>query len=434
MFRGFLEHRGRIVSLGLPALVSQASYAAWSILTLLLARVLPSGQYAAFSLAKTIELFAVVIGGGFVMQALLKFASEAGSADRPDTVNSAAVLSAVLTAGGTVLLLAGGPLLESFYSDIPLSGLPGVLALLVASEGLCAIPKNSLLARGRTGAVMRADLAAFAVRTAIVLCMVGSGSLHTPHGIFLAQTVSNCVCLAVLMIHGASPWERGGRVTAKGMGRVWRFSLFTLGTSLAAYVYTSTDMLMLGRMAPGDVAGYGIARSLTMFVVVFNQAANIILLPLASRMQSSGRTAGVRARTWQGIALVELVQLPVVALFAVFPRQILDLLFDGRYTHAWPVVTILALLNIARPLGSLFSATASGLGRPQYSLLSVLLTAAVNVGLNAILIPLHGGVGAALATVVSATAGGAGIFLLVERYLRTGDRQGLEASHGARRT
>lgn len=419
MIREILASRGKIVSIGLPALVSQGSNAVWGIITLLVARVLPEEQYAAFALGKTVEILAVVVGGGFVMQALLKFASEGGERRRGDIVNSAAALSMILILAGAGILLAGGGLFKAFYDRIPLSGLPEVLALLVVTEGICAIPRNNLIAVQNTRAVMWGDLSGFTVRVSIVAWLVLTGRLSTPHSIFLAQSASNAICLLVLLGRGGRFFERGVRATRDGIKAVWKFSVYTLGTSLAAYIYSWTDILMLGKMAPGDVATYGVARSLTMFVANLNQAANIVLLPLVSRMQSTGRTPGVAARTWQGIAIVEAIQIPLIAVFAIFPRQILDLLFDGRYTEAWPVVTALAILNLFKPVGSLFSSAACGLGKPEYSLRSVIVTAILNVGLNAILIPVLGGLGAALATIVSATLGALTVFLAVNSYLRT---------------
>lgn len=408
---------GRLVSVGLPAVVSQGTNALWGVVTLLVARVLPERQYAAFSLAKTVEILAVTIGGGFVMQALLKYASE-GSGRRAETVNSAAVLALALTVAGAGLLLACGGVIQSFYGGIPLAGLPAVLSLMVLSEGICAVPRNNLLAVQKTRQVMWGDITGFAVRTSVVLFLALSGRLSSPHPIFISQALSNVACLLILLRGGGRFFEKGARLVKESFVRVWRFSVYTLGTSLAAYIYSWTDILMLGRMAPGDVATYGVARSLTMFVASLNQAANIVLLPLASRMHTTGRTPGVAARTWQGILLVEAIQLPFIAVFAIFPRQILDLLFEGRYTDGWAVVTVLALLNLARPVGSLFSSTACGLGKPEYSLRSVLVSALLNVGLNALLIPRIGGLGAAYATVISMVSGALAIYLSVRSYLK----------------
>ncbi|HOA04324.1 MAG TPA: oligosaccharide flippase family protein [Candidatus Fermentibacter daniensis] len=419
------------MAVGLPALVSQSTNALWGVITLLAARVLPTEAYAAFSLGKTIEILAVIMGGGFVMQALMKFASEAAGPRRGETVNSASALSIFLTIVGAGALLAGGGLLQDFYDGIPLEGLPSVLALLVLTEGACAIPRNYLIAGQRTGTVMRGDVAGFAVRVAILAWLLLKGRLDSPHPLFLAQSASNVVCLAFLVRGGGKFFESGARVTKEALATVWKFSVFTLGSFLASYVYSSTDILMLGKLAPGEVAVYGVARSLTMFVTSLNQAANIVLLPLASRMQSTGRTRGVMARTWQGIAIVEVIQLPFIAVFAVFPRQILHLLFGGRYDEGWPVVMVLALLNLFKPLGSLFSSTASGLGKPEYSLHSVTASAILNVGLNAMLIPVLGGLGAAIATVVSVIVGGAVIYLAVRAYLTSGGESGEESGRDA---
>lgn len=407
------------MKVGFPALVSQGTNALWGVITLLAARVLSNEAYAAFSLGKSIEILAVIMGGGFVMQALMKFASEAAGPGRGEIVNSASALSIALTLAGAGILFAGGGLLQDFYDGIPLGGLPSVLALLVLTEGACAIPRNHLIARQKTGTVMQGDLAGFAVRIAILAWLLLEDRLDSPHPLFLAQSASNVVCLAFLVRGGGRFFESGARVAKEALATVWKFSVFTLGSFFASYVYSSTDILMLGKLAPGEVAVYGVARSLTMFVTSLNQAANIVLLPLASRMQSTGRTGGVMARTWQGIAIVEAIQVPFIAAFAVFPRQILHLLFGGRYDEGWPVVMVLSLLNLFKPLGSLFSSAACGLGKPEFSLRSVTVSAVLNVGLNALLIPVLGGLGAAIATVFSVIAGGTAVYLAVRSYTRS---------------
>ena len=109
----------------------------------------------------------------------------------------------------------------------------------------------------------------------------------------------------------------------------------------------------------------------------------------------------------------------------------MHLLFGGRYDEGWPVVMVLALLNLFKPLGSLFSSTASGLGKPEYSLRSVTVSAILNVGLNALLIPVLGGLGAAIATVVSVIVGGAVIYLAVRAYLTSGGESGEESGRDA---
>jgi O-antigen/teichoic acid export membrane protein len=418
MLREILASRRKIVSIGLPALIGQGTAAAWGIVTIYVARVLPSDAYAAYSVARSVEFFAALLGGGFVLQALLKFASEGTGPREKKLVNAGSLLTAGLAVFGAAALALGGGLLQSFYGNLQLGGIPGILALMVLAEAMCAIPKNVLFARQRTKTVMWGDLTAFVLRSGIVVFLAATGRLRTSHAIFGAQALSSVASTLVLIYLGGRFGESGAGATRESFRQILRFSVFTLGSSLASFVYTWTDILMLGKLAPPDqVSAYGVCRSLAAFAVSLNAAANIILLPLASRMTSQSRS-GVIQRTWQGIAIITAILLPFTIIVVLFPVPILQLLFDGKYNYASPVLVALCLINLIRPVGSLFSATAAGVGKPLYSLISVATSAVLNIVLNAVLIPPYGGLGAAIATAISMAGGGAAIVLMVSAHVR----------------
>lgn len=101
-----------------------------------------------------------------------------------------------------------------------------------------------------------------------------------------------------------------------------------------------------------------------------------------------------------------------------FPRQVIDFVYSGKYTENWNILLILGALSIVRPLGSFFAATASAIGKPQYSLYSVIISSVVNVGLNFYLIPRYGGFGAAVATTAAVILGATWIVLVSTHYIR----------------
>ena len=75
---------------------------------------------------------------------------------------------------------------------------------------------------------------------------------------------------------------------------------------------------------------------------------------------------------------------------------------------------------LIRPFGSLFSTAGTAMNRPQFSFWSVLVSAAVNVGLNILLIPRMGGIGAAVATAAAVISGAVAVVILTLRRFREG--------------
>jgi len=420
MFSEILKFRRKIVGLGLPAMVSTGTLAIWGVFAIFIARALPEEAYAAYALARSIQLFGALLGGGFVIQAVIKFSSEGDSSRERQLANTGMLVSAALAVLSALLLLSGSGILRSFYSDIDLQGIPEILALFILVSTASQLPRSLLVARHRLNQVMISDIISFLLRVGFVGSYMLSGALNSPIQIFWAMIIGNAAALVVNI------WLARDLISLRlgiGPGHVkllLGFSIFTLGTSLANFVYTRTDILLLGKLAePLQVSAYGVCRTLTGFVQNLITASNMILLPLISRMWMRGQRKEILRRALSGILLVELIQLPIVLAFIFMPRGLLHFIYNGRYDHAWPVLLILGALTIIRPLGSIFSTMSLGMGKPSYSLYSVLVSAGVNVGLNLVLIPRYGAAGAAVATAVAVILGTIAIMLLTIRHWRS---------------
>lgn len=411
--------RSKALSLGFPALVSQGSLALWGVISILIARQLPDDAYAAYALARSIEMFAGLLGGGFVLQALLKLGSEKQSRQTSATANTAMLVTLVFSILVSCLMLLFGGSLNSFYPDIPLQGITPLIAVVVVTGSLAHIPRNLLLTRLSTTRVMQADLVSFLIRGGIVGWLIYTGTLTGAVQVLKATALANMGAFLINSWNVRRIFEPSAGVNRTALNRVLGFAAFSLGTSFAGFIYTRTDILMLGKLAPPeDVAAYSASRALTSMVVMVSAAANMLLMPAISRDWTSGLKKTVMKRSIKAIGIVQLIQLPVVVALVVFPRQIIDLIYHGRYSENWPILAILGGLALVRPFGSIFSTASAAMSKPQYSFWCVLLSAAVNVTLNIILIPTMGGIGAAWATVAAVVSGAAAIVFLSIRHWR----------------
>lgn len=374
--------------------------------------------YAAFTLARSIEMFAGLLGGGFVLQALLKLGSEKPSKETSAAANTAILLTLGFSVAAALLLLLFSGVLDSFYSDIDLHEIIPSIALVAVSGALAFIPRNLLLAGLGTGKVMYADLLSLAIRGGIVGWLIYSGTLTGAVQVLRATALANTGAFLLSFWNARSLFDPGAGISRNALKRVLKYAGYSLGISLAGFVYTRTDILMLGKMAPPeDVAAYSASRALTSMVVIVSAAANMVLMPLNSRAWSENRRESVIRTTMKALGIVQLIQLPVVILLVFFPRFVIDLVYDGRYSANWPILVILGALALVRPFGSLFSSMGVAMNRPQYSFWSILISACVNIGLNIYLIPRMGGIGAAIATAAAVFAGAAAVVVLaLKRY------------------
>ena len=419
MLKDILKFRKKIVLIGVPVLVSRGVFVVWGFFTILIVRILPEDTYAAYSLARSIQVFAVMFGGSFMMQAFVKFVAEDNTDREKRIANAGIVLSlaaAIIVAG--VLIVSGG-LLQSFYSEIDLSGIPLALAVLVISSILSILPRNLLVARHMMKQIMYADIFSIMVRIGITCFFILTNSLRSPLQIFGAMIAGNIVAFGVNALFARDLIDFSLGCEKPHFRLLFGFSLVALGAGLADCIYTRTDILLLGKLSDeSQVAGYSACRTLTVLMVELNTAAKIVTLPLISRMWSQHRRGEIVRRVMSTILIISIIQLPLIVLFACFPKEVLHLLFKGKYDFAWATLLILGLLAIVRAFGSQFATMAVGIGKPSFPLYALIASTIVNVILNFLLIPEYGALGAAIATVFAVVAGGALVTFLTIRYWR----------------
>lgn len=391
----------------------------WGLFSILIVRALPSDAYAAYSVARSIQFFAMLLGGGFVSQALTKFIAEAATDRERRITNAGITLSMGLAVLVALVILALGNALRSFYADIDLTGIPLMLALLVVTSAASTIPHCILAARHRMVRMMVADVSSIVVRICVVSILLLKGSLSSPNQIFASMIGGN---VAAALVGG---WFARRHVSfclrfgKEHLGMLFGFSVVTLGASLANTVHARTDILLLGKLA-GEIqtSGYAACRTLTALVDNLNMAAKTVMLPLISRMWAQNRRAEIVPRVMGAILIISVIQIPVVVAFAGFPTDLLHALYGGKYDGAASVLVILGLLSLAKPFGSMFACMSVAVGKPSYTLLVITISAVVNVLLNIVLIPPYGAEGAAVATAFSAVLGAVVIALLSMRYLK----------------
>lgn len=168
-----------------------------------------------------------------------------------------------------------------------------------------------------------------------------------------------------------------------------------------ATLYWRIDILMLSRMRPiEDVGMYGAAYRLFNFALMVPASLALALYPQMTRLMLRNQDQLVRLGR---IALRYLFALtfPIAVALTIMGKDALILLFGKEFQSASGTVAVLAWALV--PYGVvrynaylLFSAD-----RQRIDLIINIVMSLLNVGLNFILIPLYGHLGAAVATLCS---------------------------------
>lgn len=199
--------------------------------------------------------------------------------------------------------------------------------------------------------------------------------------------------------------ERGGarRPPPRYETRKWLGSLVPLSIVTAAGLINSRlDILMLGLLsAVEDVAHYGIAMQLASLVVMGQTIVNAIVAPKIARLYRQLDHSGLHRIITHAARLSGTIALVVFLGIFLVGAQMIEALLGQDYSGAWTIALILCgghlVSSMMGPVGKVMSMT----GNERTMARLVWLSAFANAVLNLILVPTHGAVGAAIATVTA---------------------------------
>lgn len=197
------------------------------------------------------------------------------------------------------------------------------------------------------------------------------------------------------------------KISFRGCGRLelkkhLRPVFILFATAVAVSLYTVLDTTMLGFISGDEQTGYySVAIRLNRIVISVVTAIGTVLCPrLSSYADTDKQAFGSLVRDTANV--YQLLCVPAVVGLLMLAEPVL-LLFCGReYGAAVPVMKIITPVILFIAFGQFFSGQVFIPTRnDKYSLYPVVLASVLNVCMNAVLIPRHGAVGAAVATVVA---------------------------------
>ena len=187
--------------------------------------------------------------------------------------------------------------------------------------------------------------------------------------------------------------------------RDWRRSampLLLLG--IAAVGTEQVTVAMVGGILGPSMAGlYDVARRAAMLISLPLIAVSMPLAPAIARMYTAGRMDALQSLAWKAALLASLGALPIAIVCFAFGARILGV-YGSAYQEAAGVLRVLAIGEVASTLAGYVVLLLNMTGHERNAAMGVTIAALANVFLNAVLIPLFGLQGAAVATSASLVA------------------------------
>lgn len=167
-------------------------------------------------------------------------------------------------------------------------------------------------------------------------------------------------------------------------------------------ITSRTDVVMLGSIRGAHAAGiYSVAARVAEFVPFFLAAANQVIAPRIASYYHAGERRLLQRLLTGSSQRVFLISLPATLTFIFAAHPLLYYLYGSKFAEAAVVLQILAAAQLLNVTAGSVGTVLNMAGFERLSSIGVGISAAVNVGLNAVLVPFYGVEGAAVATGIS---------------------------------
>jgi O-antigen/teichoic acid export membrane protein len=313
-------------------------------------------------------------------------------------------------AGGALLFIAA-PAAAWIFNQPGLIAPLRLLALDIPIFGLAVAHRNILVGLGRYTPRAFGPLGRWLVRlaTVLVLLELGLGINSAVLGIVAGS-------LAELIVYRYFVRPPLGLKPSIALKSFVNFATPLLLQSIALNLHRHLDLIMLGVLvASSYMAGiYGAALNLCLPIKAVSLALTPLLTSDLSRLYQKGHYGQARQRVRQAWKVIFWL-LPLCAAAGASAPDLVVLLFGPAYAEGAGALAWLLFASWASLAIDIGSAMLVALARPRLALASVVWLPPAALAGHLLLIPVLGGLGAAIATTLTTGAGFIVIAVMVNR-------------------
>jgi len=386
-------------------------------------RVLPKEEYGTFVIVQALFYFVMLIAQHFMTRPLIKVVS----AD-----NKNAEWAFPLVTANVVIIFSIGLAIISVLSKYI-----GILfrvnnfrsfLLILWILGIIFIPKTVILSyfggKIQTFKVFLINSGYFLTSLFGLFLLNYKGLLSSAKSVFYVNIVGAGISsiIGILLIR-KDLLTFNWKIAWVKMNELAAFGKFTLGYGLFRSIYQQADSYILAAMmGPIEVAIYNAAKTFLRFYNIMAQAIITLVFPVVSKLSGRNRTVEVKQVYEKSICFYSMLLIPINILLIIGAKYLFLFAYGDKYPGTVIVFQILILGTFFHPFASIGSATLLGLNRPDLNFYVKLITSAVNIILNIILIPIFMAKGAATTGSVTLALDGVILFLLIKRIIHVNIR------------
>ncbi|MFC6905774.1 flippase [Halalkalicoccus tibetensis] len=237
---------------------------------------------------------------------------------------------------------------------------------------------------------------------AIGLVLAGFGAIGALGGYALRSFLAALFGLVVIYLLYYRTFEAAAEMEHGLKRRMAEYSVPLMLTQAAKQLDSRVDTLLVGFfLNPAAVSFYAVSNQIIDFLQTPAAALGFTISPTFGAEKAAGNVDGAARLYETSLVHSLLLYTPAAAGLVLVADPLIELVFGIEYIDAVPVLQVLSLYAVLIAVMDITSHGLDFLGRARARAIVRGITAVLNVGLNIVLIPTIGVVGAAIATITT---------------------------------
>ena len=377
------------------------------VITMLLARYLGAGDFGLYRMVSTVYGIAMLFAAIGIPAAIIKYVAEyKGDRNKTNSIVSAGVITSLLLGiGFSVLFYLSSGIFEEIFN---MPGLAGLLKILSPIFPF-ALVGGVLLGMLGTAMIIQSILM---LVVSVSLIYLGFGVAGVVIGVVLASVGWCLYLLLIAKDYFDITFER----YAENTKMMLIFGAQIFGANAINLINYQADTIMIAYLLTAtDVGYYGVAVGLSKFFWLVPQAIQSITYPATTEYWANKNHSALQVMIDKSMKYTACVLFPIGLGVGFFAKEIITTIFGDAFIHAVLPLQILVAGTVIFGVGKSIGGSVTSTGRPDIILKLTGISATINIVLNALLIPIYGISGAAMATAISLAIGSLlGIFVTVK--------------------
>jgi O-antigen/teichoic acid export membrane protein len=386
------------------------SMAVNAVVQIFIIRYLTKPEYGAFAYALSIVNLAQMIASLGIDRSISRFVPIYHEQRDYDKMFGAIVLAlgTILSLGLAMILLVygfQGLIAQTMIDDqlaialllilIVLAPIQALDDLLISLFAIFASPRSIFFRKYVLAPGLKLVLV-------VLLILLHSGVMFLTVGYLvsgaLGVAIYTAILFRVLRKHGLFE-HFSPRTINTPMVEIFAFTIPLLTADLLYVVMNSMDAVLLGHFrGAADVAAFRSVQTGAGLNQLAMMSFQTLFTPVAARMFARKDYTGINDLYWQTAIWMSVISFPIFAMTFAFAEPLTVLLYTQKYASSAPIMALLSLGYYFSTVLGFNGLTIRVFGKMRYIVIINILAGVVNLGINLLLIPQYGALGAAVGT------------------------------------